>query len=50
MAAGRFSNTATLPGASPHVIFTGRERDGGLVDESQILLTTEGQLCQLNFE
>lgn len=50
MFAGRFSNTATLPEALPHVIFTGRERDDGNVDKSQILLAAEGQLCQLDFE
>lgn len=36
--AGGFLNTATLPEALPGVIFTGRERDHGIVDESQKIL------------
>lgn len=41
ISAGRCLNTATLPEALSHVIFTGRERDDGIVAKSQkILLPT----------
>lgn len=50
-----FLNTATLPEALPHVIFTGRERDDGIVDKSQKILLPKlkrplAHLRGLNFE
>lgn len=38
MSAGRVLNTATLPEALPHVIFTGREQDDNIVDKIQKIL------------